>query len=179
MSAGPVVTHALGVAAIARRTGLHMQEWEIGGHAGIAPSLGTCYASGMRVLSKNTLISFVLSRKKHHDYAALGSQIEAWYAEVRRARWFSMADIKKQFGNASVLSSDRAVFNIKGNDYRLIVAFDFMRQLAFVKWIGTHAEYDKINALTATPRQPADRWDRPTHAYRPRSAPASRLALGA
>jgi mRNA interferase HigB len=103
----------------------------------------------MRVIAKRTLLEFVASRRRHADHTALQGQIAAWYAEVRQASWPSMAALNAQFRNASVISSDRVVFNIKGNDYRLIVAFDFETQIAFIKWIGTHADYDKIDARSA------------------------------
>ena len=82
---------------------------------------------------------------KHPQAAA---QLDAWYAIASKATWRSPADITATFGNASIIGSDRAVFNIKGNSYRLIVAFDFEKQIAFVKFVGSHVEYDKIDAAT-------------------------------
>lgn len=74
--------------------------------------------------------------------------LEAWYSEVKFAKWASMADIKTRYATASVVSSDRVVFNIKGNSYRLVVAIDFERSIVFVKWIGSHAAYDDIDVRT-------------------------------
>ena len=66
----------------------------------------------------------------------------------KHVNWKSPNDIKKTYANASILKSGRIVFNIKGNSYRLIVKFNFEKQWAFIRFVGTHAEYDKINADT-------------------------------
>ena len=60
----------------------------------------------------------------------------------------STADVKRAYGTASIISSDRVVFNIKGNDYRLVTAIDYARRVVFIKWVGSHREYDKIDAKT-------------------------------
>ncbi len=72
--------------------------------------------------------------------------LRMWHTAARRETWTGMADIKRSFGNASVIDSKRAVFNIGGNKYRLIVRIDFDEQLVFVRFIGTHKEYDRIDA---------------------------------
>jgi mRNA-degrading endonuclease HigB of HigAB toxin-antitoxin module len=59
--------------------------------------------------------------------------------------WFSAADVKRSYATASTVSADRIVFNIKGNDYRLVVATDFEKGIVWIKWIGTHKDYDKID----------------------------------
>ena len=74
--------------------------------------------------------------------------LDAWFHEVQRARWANSAEVKKSYATASILSADRVVFNIKGNDYRLVAAIDYRRQILFIKWIGTHADYDRIDART-------------------------------
>lgn len=61
------------------------------------------------------------------------------------ARWSSTADIRRSYATASIISADRVVFNIKGNDYRLVVAVDFEKSIVWIKWIGTHRDYDKID----------------------------------
>ena len=76
------------------------------------------------------------------------ASLEAWFYEVSKARWQTPADIKRLFGTASLVSSDRVVFNIKGNDYRLVTAVDYRRQMVFIKWLGSHRDYDKIDART-------------------------------
>jgi mRNA interferase HigB len=65
---------------------------------------------------------------------------------VRKARWKSTGDVKRFHGTASVLSAERIVFNIKGNDYRLVVSVDFEKGIVWIKWLGTHREYDDIDA---------------------------------
>ncbi len=83
-------------------------------------------------------------REQHAVKAALDS----WFHEVEKAAWTNSADVKKSYANASIVGSDRAVFNIKGNDYRLITAVDYKRKIVFIKWLGTHAAYDKVDART-------------------------------
>ena len=74
--------------------------------------------------------------------------LKTWYETAKNSNWKSPNDVKQTFVNASVLKDSRIVFNIKGNSYRLIVKFNFERQWAFIRFVGTHAEYDKINADT-------------------------------
>ncbi|GAA4325095.1 type II toxin-antitoxin system HigB family toxin [Pigmentiphaga soli] len=74
--------------------------------------------------------------------------IKAWVDEANKAQWTQPADIKAQYRSASILKNRRVVFNIKGNDYRLIVAIAFKLSIVYVKFIGTHAEYDKVDAET-------------------------------
>ncbi len=72
----------------------------------------------------------------------------AWYALASRAPWKSPADIKEAYRHASFTANNRVVFNIKGNDYRLVVLVRYDKGLLFVKFVGTHAQYDKIDVLT-------------------------------
>jgi len=88
---------------------------------------------------------FVESRAGHKDQPALKAALDAWFAEVRTAQWISTADIKQLYASASIVSADRVVFNIKGNDYRLVVAVDFEKAIVWIKWIGTHRNYDRID----------------------------------
>ena len=76
------------------------------------------------------------------------SALEAWHAETQKANWQSPQEIKDQFRSVSILKNNRVVFNIAGNKYRLIVAIDYQRQVCFVKFIGTHRQYDQIDAET-------------------------------
>jgi mRNA interferase HigB len=113
--------------------------------------------SMMRIIARSTLQRFVQSRSRHRDHTALKSAVDAWFDEVRRAKWTSMATVKELYRSASVVSADRVVFNIKGNDYRLVTAVDFEKHIVWVKWIGTHAEYDRIDVRTvAYERSKAD-----------------------
>jgi mRNA interferase HigB len=72
--------------------------------------------------------------------------LRAWYAEAKNADWKKPADINKLYRSASILANNRVVFNIKGNDYRLITAINYEFKVIYIRFIGTHKEYDKINA---------------------------------
>ena len=74
--------------------------------------------------------------------------LKAWYQEVGKSEWSNPNELKEKYGNASIISSKRVVFNIKGNDYRLIVDIEYNLKIVFIVWIGTHKEYDLINAKT-------------------------------
>ena len=80
--------------------------------------------------------------KKHTD--AIGP-LQNWYQEVKEADWDTPAKLKERYPNASIIRGDLVVFNIKGNRYRLVARINFRRQLVFVKFFGTHKEYDRIN----------------------------------
>jgi len=75
------------------------------------------------------------------------AQLDTWYEDAVKAQWSNSAELKAQFGAASIVSSERVVFNMKGNDYRMIVAINYRKQILMVKWLGTHKEYDKIDVL--------------------------------
>lgn len=77
--------------------------------------------------------------------------LKSWVDEVKKATWKQPADIKAQYRSASILKSRRVVFNIKGNDYRLVLSVAYRFQAVYVKFIGTHAEYDAIDAETVEP----------------------------
>ncbi len=105
----------------------------------------------MRIIARRALRELVASRVGHKDQPALKAAIDAWFDEVRKADWSSPADVKRHYASASIVSADRIVFNIKGNDYRLVVAVDFERRIVWIKWVGTHAEYDRINVKEVQP----------------------------
>jgi mRNA interferase HigB len=99
----------------------------------------------VRVIARRTLREFVDSRAGHKDHAALKAAVDAWFDEARRAEWKTTTDVKRRYATASIVSADRIVFNLKGNDYRLVVSVDFEKSIVWIKWIGTHAAYDKID----------------------------------
>lgn len=99
----------------------------------------------MRIIARRTLREFVARRAGHKDVSGLKSALDAWFDEVKKARWIGTADVKRLYRSASIVSAERIVFNIKGNDYRLVVAVDFPRAIVWIKWIGTHADYDRID----------------------------------
>lgn len=102
----------------------------------------------MRVVARSTLVRFVATLTGSRAKAAVQAALESWFYEVSRANWRNSAELKKHYATASILSAERVVFNIKGNDYRLVTAFDYQKQIIYIKWIGSHAEYDKIDAET-------------------------------
>jgi mRNA interferase HigB len=99
----------------------------------------------MRIIARRTLRRSVEGRRAYKDQGALKLSLDAWFDEVRKARWKSTADVKRLYATASVVTADRIVFNIKGNDYRLVVAVDFEKAIVWIKWIGTHRDYDQID----------------------------------
>jgi mRNA interferase HigB len=99
----------------------------------------------MRVVARRTLREFVRRRTGSKDCQALKAGLDAWFDEVRRSHWTSAAELKQRYATASIVSSDRVVFNIKGNDYRLVTAIDFEKGIVWIKWIGTHRDYDRID----------------------------------
>ena len=96
----------------------------------------------MRVIAISTLRAFWV---KHSDAQ---TPLMAWYALASRSQWKSPSDIKEAYRSASFTANNRVVFNIKGNDYRLVVLVRYDKGLLFVKFVGTHAQYDKIDAST-------------------------------
>jgi mRNA interferase HigB len=104
----------------------------------------------MRVIARKTLKRFIDSLKGNKDQKAVKSALDSWFHEARQADWNHPADVVKAYANASIVGSHRVVFNIKGNDYRLVVAIHYRLQIVFIKWLGSHAEYDKIDVKTVS-----------------------------
>lgn len=94
----------------------------------------------MRVISKKILRDFW---ERHNDCE---QQLKAWYQEASKSTWKSPNEVKEEYPNASIVNEGRIVFNIKGNRYRLIVKINFDHQMIYIRFVGTHAEYDKVNA---------------------------------
>jgi len=95
-----------------------------------------------RIISKKILRDFWERYPDSEQY------IKTWYEIIKNSNWKRPDEIKKTYANASILKNNRVVFNIKGNSYRLIVKFNFERQWAFIRFVGTHKEYNKIDAET-------------------------------
>jgi mRNA interferase HigB len=74
--------------------------------------------------------------------------LQTWYRYTLRADWASPADVKAEFGHASILRDGRVVFNIAGNKYRLVVWINYRRRVVYIRFVGTHAQYDAIDAQT-------------------------------
>ena len=99
----------------------------------------------MRIIARRTLREFIDGRAGHKDQPALKAALDAWFDEVRKVEWDSMADIKRLYATASIIPAERVVFNIKGNDYRLVTAVDFEKNILWIKWIGAHRDDDRID----------------------------------
>lgn len=99
----------------------------------------------MRVIAVAALRAFW---QQHPDAE---QPLKAWFEEASKASWTQPSDIKAQYRSASILKNRRVVFNIKGNEYRLIVAIAYKLQIVYVKFIGTHPQYDAIDAHTIEP----------------------------
>jgi mRNA interferase HigB len=98
----------------------------------------------MRVIAHNTLVAF------SDVHPATKASLSHWYRVAKAAKWASTREVLATFSKAKVLNAERVRFEVSGGDYRLIVAFDFRRQIAYVKFIGTHAQYDAVDALTVS-----------------------------
>lgn len=99
----------------------------------------------MRVIALSTLKAFWTRSRM---YADAREPVLAWYRHVGQADWSSPAEVKADFGSASILRDGRVVFNIGGNKYRLVVWINYAYRVVYVRFIGTHAEYDRIDAQT-------------------------------
>ncbi|MDE1475102.1 type II toxin-antitoxin system HigB family toxin [Xenorhabdus bovienii] len=99
----------------------------------------------MKIISVASLKAF------WEQYPDAKHPLKAWFDEAKKASWKTPADIKTQYRNASILKNNRVVFNIKGNDYRLIVSIFYPAGWVYVKFIGTHRQYDAVDANTVEP----------------------------
>jgi len=98
----------------------------------------------MRIIKEKTL----KEKCKSDKYKTAEQHLAVWVNDMNSSAIDSPNDLKAKYGNASVISSKRVVFNIKGNDFRLIVDIEYKLKIVFIVWFGTHAEYDKIDAKT-------------------------------
>jgi mRNA interferase HigB len=103
------------------------------------------------VIARSTLRRFVDSLKGGKNQKAVKSSLDAWFHEAIQADWKGPVDVSNSYANASIVGPDRVVFNIKGNNYRLVAAIHyrhrivFINRIVFIKWIGSHGDYDKID----------------------------------
>ena len=95
----------------------------------------------MRIISKRTLKNFY----EQPIYLDSKNALEAWHKEVLKLEWNNPNEVKEMYGNASIIGNEKVVFNIAGNKYRLIVSINYYAKIVFIKFIGTHKQYDKIN----------------------------------
>ena len=115
----------------------------------LAPKTGAAYAWQVRIIARSKLNAFVRNRIEPRQQRVVQDQLDAWYGVVSRTVWRSSAELKQQFRTASIVSSERVVFNIKGNEFRLVVAADYEHGFVLILWLGTHREYDRIDVKKA------------------------------
>lgn len=96
----------------------------------------------MKVLVKKTILFYI------NKYPIAQTQLLIWHNEFSKLEFKNFNEIKKVYGNASIVNNNRVIFNIKGNDFRLVVSINFLQTACYVIWFGTHKEYDKINVET-------------------------------
>jgi mRNA interferase HigB len=96
----------------------------------------------MKILVKKTILFYI------DKYPIAKTQLLIWYTEFSKLEFHNFNELKQVYGNASIVNNERVVFNIKGNDFRLVVSINFLQTACYVIWFGTHAEYDKINVET-------------------------------
>ena len=94
----------------------------------------------MRIIAKKTLRDFW---ERHPDSE---QSLKAWHLEFREAEWATPAQLKDLYSSASILVNNRVVFDVEGNKYRLIVWIRYQQNMVHIKWLGTHAEFDHVNA---------------------------------
>ena len=97
----------------------------------------------MRIISKKTLKDFY----EQNLYKDSKNSLEAWHQEVLKTDWNTPNEVKEQFTSASVVGNNRVVFNIHGNKYRIIVKINYFAKIIFIRFIGTHKQYDSINVM--------------------------------
>ena len=99
----------------------------------------------MRVIALRTIKAFLDSRS---EYADAREPMLAWYRQALKADWATPADVKRQVGNASILRDGRVVFNVAGNKYRVVAWINYPYRVLYVRFVGTHQQYDRIDAQT-------------------------------
>jgi mRNA interferase HigB len=104
--------------------------------------MGSQYTASMRIIAKKTLRVFW----EHHSDAE--QALKAWYHDTKQAEWKTPGDIRETYATASVIANNRIVFNIKGNTYRLIVAVNYDLGIVYIRFVGTHKDYDQVDAAT-------------------------------
>jgi len=100
------------------------------------------YICLMNIIARGTILVYI------EKYPNAKTALLNWYQEFTKASYVNFNQLKSTYGNASIISNERVIFNIKGNDFRLIISINFKRQAAYIIWFGTHKEYDKIDAAT-------------------------------
>lgn len=98
----------------------------------------------MRIIARHTLVEYA------DTHPEAKPSLDRWFAVAKAASWQTSSEVQASFSKAKVLNGERIRFEVAGGNYRMVVAFDFPRQIAFIKFIGTHADYDRVDALTVS-----------------------------
>lgn len=106
--------------------------------------MGTCYIYSVRIIKRSTLVAY------WRTHPETRSALEHWLRVAATSKWRTTAEVKASFPKAVVLNAERVRFEVAGGNYRLIVAFRFDLQIAWIKFIGTHTQYDAIDALSVS-----------------------------
>lgn len=96
----------------------------------------------MRILKRTTLQHY------YEQHPQSKTALLSWYETVKKAKWNTFADVKKSYNSVDYVGNQRYVFNIKGNDYRLVVVIQYTHKTVYIRFVGTHKEYDKIDCST-------------------------------
>jgi len=105
--------------------------------------MGLCYTFKVRIIAVSTIKAFL---SQGPDYADAHDPLMTWVRQVKAADWSTPADVKQDIRSASVLRDGRVVFNIAGNKYRIVVWINYPYRVVYVRFVGTHAQYDRIDA---------------------------------
>ena len=116
-----------------------------GGFAGLIPNWDHANVTTVRIIALATLKRFIDAEPAHDDAR---EPVMAWYRQVKAADWGSPADVKRDIRSASILKDGRAVFNIAGNKYRIVVWINYPYRVVYIRFIGIHRDYDAIDAQT-------------------------------
>ncbi len=108
----------------------------------LAPTVGARYTDAVRIIARRALREF------WERNADAEQPLRAWYHDVLKADWKSPADVKRVYATASIVRENRLVFNIGGNKYRLVVAVNYRYRICYVRFVGTHKAYDRIDVAT-------------------------------
>jgi mRNA interferase HigB len=109
----------------------------------LAPTMGAEYVLLMRIIAKRTLRRFW---ETHPRGAEAEAPLQVWHSTVEAANWATPADVKASYGDASIVKNSRVVFNIAGNKFRLVTRINYPYRVVYVRFVGTHEEYDDIQA---------------------------------
>ena len=96
----------------------------------------------MNIIARGTIVYYL------ERFPAAKTALSIWYAEFSKQKFKNFNELKAVYGNASIVTNNRVIFNIKGKDYRLIVSINFQKSAAYVIWFGPHSAYDKIDTVT-------------------------------